>query len=112
MTIDDLVIVDENSLLAEAETPFRVFQDDGGVIRVESLDRSWRSGWYPKEHFTVIDEINLEIKVSYSEEDEEYRAIEKNFHASAFGDTPLEALEELQTALDLYLNGRITGNSD
>lgn len=52
--------------------------------------------------FHDSDEAELSVTVEWSEEDEAWMALEHNRDASAFANSPSNALRELATAIELY----------
>jgi len=48
------------------------------------------------------DPPELSVTVEWSEADEDFMALEHNRDASAFADTPAQALRELATVIELY----------
>ena len=52
------------------------------------------------------DPVRLSVTVKWSDQDDCFMALEHNRDASAFADSPADALRELATAIELYEEAR------
>lgn len=65
-----------------------------------AVDENIWSLFHDPEEFEDL--VELSITVKWSEEDESFMALEHNRDASAFAQTPENALRELATVIELY----------